>query len=310
MFAAYRGRRARGLHPRQVDEADPFCLTVAAFELSVSSQRIPEPCYPQVAQAPHARSSARFRTRNTHLANRRRTKVLPSMAGPIRTATGPTGGPITRDRVFSALTRTRLGKYLLPSYDYMFSPSQLSLLAAELERTDGIEGSILEVGCASGATTVFLNQHLEWIGSAKRYFALDTFSGFLRDDVEMEEQRRGRDEYSFTHFQRNSLAMFERTLRLNDIRRVTAIKADAKRFDYSGIAPISFCVVDVDLYVPVFATLAAVYELMSPGGVIIVDDCDPDSAMWRGAYEAYAEFVETTGDRKDIRQRKLGFIQR
>ena len=55
---------------------------------------------------------------------------------------------------------------------------------------------------------------------------------------------------------------------------MTAVETDVKRFDFTTIAPFSFCLVDVDLYQPVLVTLRAVFDLMMPGGVIIVDDCD------------------------------------
>ena len=98
-------------------------------------------------------------------------------------------------------------------------------------------------------------------------------------------------------------------MQVNGASRVTAIKADAKTFDYSTIGPFSFCLVDVDLYQPVHATLEAVHSLMSPGGVIVIDDCERDHPMWRGGYEAYVEFVGANRLPEDIRLGKLGVIQ-
>ena len=62
-----------------------------------------------------------------------------------------------------------------PTYDYMYSPAQLGFLAGEVERTDPLAGSIVEIGCGYGATTVFLDRHLSDMGSDKRYYAVDTF---------------------------------------------------------------------------------------------------------------------------------------
>jgi len=215
-----------------------------------------------------------------------------------------------RAAIFQALSSTtKLAPYLHHSYDYMYLPAQLAFIAAEVEQTDPLRGSIVEIGCAFGATTVYLDQHLRYLDSTKRYYALDTFSGFRPEDVEVERHERGRRQENFSGFQRNSRASFERTLRLNGVDRVTAIEADAKTFDYKTIGPFSFCLIDVDLYQPVLASLNAIHELITPGGVIIVDDCDADHPTWRGSYEAYAEFVADKGLPEDIRHTKLGVVR-
>ncbi len=212
-----------------------------------------------------------------------------------------------RGATYTAALRTPLAKWLLPAYRYQYAPADLCVMVAALDQTEPLEGSILEVGCFQGATTVFLAEHLRARGSEKRYYALDTFSGFTDDDV-AGERARGRTA-AYTNFRRNSIATFRRTMALNRITRVTAIEADAKSFDYASLAPFSFCLVDVDLYEPVRATLEAVHDLMTPGGVIVVDDCDRDSTLWRGAYEAYTEFVDARGLPVDIRSNMLGMVQ-
>jgi len=191
----------------------------------------------------------------------------------------------------------------------MYRPAQLCFLAGEAERTDPLAGSIVEVGCAFGATTVLLDRHLSDIGSDKRYYAIDTFSGFTPEDVAVERDS-GRGTDYFPYFRRNSKRSFERTMESNGVRRVTAIETDVKRFDFTTIGPFSFCLIDVDLYQPVLATLNAVWDLMTPGGEIVVDDCDAVDPRWRGSYEAYAEFLTDKGLPKDIRHTKLGVIQR
>ncbi len=211
-----------------------------------------------------------------------------------------------RDAYFRAVIQHRRGGH--HTYEYMFSPSQLGCLVGEVDRTDPLAGSIVEVGCGFGATTVFLDRHLRDIGSDKRYYALDTFGGFAPEDVAVERGRGRR--WDYLDFRDNSKASFELTMELNRVRRVTAIKADAKTFDFTTIGPFSFCLVDVDLYQPVLATLKAVWDLMTPGGVIVVDDCDADHPVWRGSYEAYTEFVAGKGLQKDIHHTKLGIIQR
>jgi O-methyltransferase len=192
----------------------------------------------------------------------------------------------------------------------MFSPAQLCFLVSTLDRTKDVEGSLLEVGCFYGATTLFLNEHLRRTGSEKRYFALDTFEGFREEDIVVESDRGRRDPLYGSAFRRNRVEYFRRTMALNRITRVEVFQADAKRFDFATIAPFSFCLIDVDLYQPVRSTLEAVYDLMAPSGVIVVDDCNPDNPVWRGAYEAYREFVDAREKPIDIRLDKLGVIVR
>jgi hypothetical protein len=97
-----------------------------------------------------------------------------------------------------------------------------------VDRTDPLADSNVEVGCGFGATTVFLDCHLRDIGSDKRYYALDTFGGFAPEDVAV-GRGRGRG-WDYLDFRNNSKASFELTMELNRVRRVAAIKADAKNF--------------------------------------------------------------------------------
>jgi hypothetical protein len=95
---------------------------------------------------------------------------------------------------------------------------------------------------------------------------------------------------------------------LHGVKRVKSIECDATQFDLSCVAPIALCLIDVDLYIPVKDLLPKVFSVMSPGGMIIVDDCQPDQ-MWDGALQAYQEF---TGERNlpvEIFLEKLGIVR-
>ena len=178
-------------------------------------------------------------------------------------------------------------------YPFMMSPSQLVVLCEKLARTAGVPGSILEVGCAFGATTVFLNRYIDELGINVDYYAIDTFRGFTPADIEA-ERKLGRLYRYETCFRGNRKAWFDRTMRRNDVSRVTAFRADATEFDYTEIAPFRLVFIDVDLYRPVLETLRATYDLVSPGGTIIIDDC-MQGGEWGGAYDAYIEFTKEKG---------------
>jgi len=191
-------------------------------------------------------------------------------------------------------------------YEYMFSPAQLGFLSQQVTSTADVPGSILEIGCAWGATTAYLNRHIDDLGLDVDYYTVDTFGGFTKDDIRSEHERGRRYPYS-TAFHGNSKAWFDRTMRRNDATRVTSFCADAVTFDYRKIAPFRFVLIDVDLHRPVLATLKAVYGLVSPGGTIIIDDCK-QGGEWAGAYEAFMEFAKENDLDATVVHGKLGVI--
>ena len=198
-------------------------------------------------------------------------------------------------------------------YLYMFTPAQLAFLCEQITNGADIPGSILEVGCETGRTTVFLNRHIDSLGMVVDYHAIDTFSGFTRDDLES-ERAHGRDYWYFPVFRGNSKARFDRTMRRNGVKRVTSFQADATTFDYAKISPFRMVFVDLDLYRPVLLTLNAIHDLVSPGGVIIIDDCEPggpeEGGAFEGAYEALVEFTKAKGLEPVVKYGKLGVINK
>src|SRR5438045_9739817 len=85
--------------------------------------------------------------------------------------------------------RTPLRRYFFHRYTYMFSPAQLAFLCSCLEQAVAVPGGICEIGCAQGASTVFLNRHLDWLEVTRPYTAVDTFGGFTEEDVTKEIER-------------------------------------------------------------------------------------------------------------------------
>lgn len=165
---------------------------------------------------------------------------------------------------------TGLHRTLFYRYDYMFRPRDLAFLVNSLTETSGLPGTIIEIGCAAGHTTVFLNTHLDDLGDTRRYVCLDTFAGFTRADIDVEVQRGHQSsqyEYVFRAYRK---AWFDQTMKNNNISRVTSIQADVNTFDFSPYRDISFCLVDVDLTRPVSRALEEVYPRMAPGGIIVV----------------------------------------
>jgi O-methyltransferase len=219
--------------------------------------------------------------------------------------TWPSQSPLAH-RVKQLLLRTPARELFTYRYRFMFSPAQLGFLCAQITAASEVPGSILEVGCAFGATTVFLNRHIDSLGIGVDYYAIDTFAGFTAKDISCERALGRRYTYD-ADFRGNSKPWFDRTMRRNGISRVRSFRADATTFDYTAIAPFRFVLVDVDLYRPVRAVLEAVYDLVSPGGTIVTDDC-LSAGRWSGAYEAFTEFTAARGLEATITGDGLGLV--
>jgi O-methyltransferase len=193
----------------------------------------------------------------------------------------------------------------------MFNPNQLHFFAQQLDATRDVRGGILEVGCAYGATTVFLKRHMAAEGIEKRYTCVDTFNGFTSADVAYERAERGKT-YPYDDFTANSKRRFERTLRMNHISGVDVERCDIRDFDVSGLTPLAFCMLDVDLYRPTAGALPRLWEALNPGGVLVVDDCDPDpfDDTFDGAGAAFREFAAQIEQPAEVVCGKLGILRK
>ena len=192
-------------------------------------------------------------------------------------------------------------------YDYMFDPQQLRFLMDCIQDTENVIGCCVEVGCARGYTTAFLRKWMDVLGIRKNYIAIDTFSGFVPSQSEYEIKFRGKPHTIGEAFGIHKKAWFDYSLELAKVANVTSIQADVAEFDFDNISPISFCLLDVDLYVPINRCLPRIFRNMSPGGIIVVDDCQLDN-IYDGAMQAYQEFITSIGVQQRIECRKLGLI--
>ena len=206
--------------------------------------------------------------------------------------------------------RSPLRSHFFPFWDYMMTPPQLCFLCQCNESTRKSEGILLEVGCAQGATTVFLNKYMQAQGIEKPYICVDTFSGFISDDIQYEVSQRGKKKSYYGGFRLNKKSWFEGTMEMNRISRVKAIEADANEFDFKKLGPISFALLDVDLYRPIKTCLPKLYEALSPGGIIVVDDCNAADEYFDGAHAAYKEFCAGLGRPQQIMFKKLGVLEK
>jgi O-methyltransferase len=221
----------------------------------------------------------------------------------------PSFRDIARALLKDASIKTGIGtEVFFATYPYMYRPSQLMVLARCISETRNIPGCAVEVGCAYGATTVFLNKFMADEMIDRDYFAIDTFSGFVPEHVDYEITNRGKSDFLRNVFTVNKKSWFDQTVKLNGLDRVKSFEMDITKFDFSTIPPIAFCLLDVDLYQPIKEVLPKLYAAMSPGGIIVIDDCQAD-APWDGALQAYDEFVTERQMSREIVAVKLGILR-
>jgi O-methyltransferase len=211
-------------------------------------------------------------------------------------------------------TNSKLLRYWLPAYYFNLPPAALNQLCDAISQTRDLSGPVLEIGCANGATTVFLNKHMDELLIEKPYICIDTFDGFSANDIRFEAVARGKKNKAFLErcFADNKREWFMKTLELNRIRRVQVLQQDVVEYSFEAIENVSVCFIDVDLYRPVKSALEKVWPLMARGGIIVVDDCSPSQPgcadHFDGAYQAFLEFSSAHGLAPTIVHARLGLI--
>ena len=104
--------------------------------------------------------------------------------------------------------------------------------------------------------------------------------------------------------------MFDGTMQQNNIPRVRSIETDMNKYDLTTLGPFSFVLLDVVFYRPMKKALFEIYEVLSPNGIIVVDDCDPENIRWNGSDQGYKEFIIEREQSPQIIHNKLGFLKK
>ncbi len=205
-----------------------------------------------------------------------------------------------------AFRYTKLGS---PTYAYCLEPIQLASLVYEFERLKQTHGNIVEIGVARGMTTRFMAEHIinQKFDRLLTYFAIDTFDSFLDEDLIYEVSERGKVISELTAFDYNNFEKWKQNF--SDFSFIKAIKSDCAKVDFSLIGPIKIALLDVDLYLPTKKTLYKLYDVLAPGGVILVDDVR-NNCNYDGAYQAYMEFCSEKTILPEIIGNKCGVLRK
>lgn len=194
-------------------------------------------------------------------------------------------------------------------YPYMFTPSQLILIADLAMEASKAGDAFFEVGCAYGDTAIFLKKLLDEQGADVDYTVIDTFEGFLPDHLAYEINERHVTTAIRYDFAINNVKWVKRRFEKNRVS-INVFAQDACSFDFGASRPIAFCLLDVDLYLPVRDLLPKIYDHMADGGILIADDCDKTHPRWSGAHQAFIEFVEERRIPYEIALQKLGILRK
>jgi len=203
---------------------------------------------------------------------------------------------------------TPLWRYFLPLMKFDMTVSQLKYITDALASVKN-DGAVLEIGVGGGATSIIMNHFMREERINRTFYAIDTFFGFTNEDVLFEQQSRGKKD-DYLYYRSNKKEWYSKTLIAHGIKNAKIYQADAKQFDYSIIGPLAFCLFDVDLFKPTEHVLPLIYNILVPGGIIIVDDCCPKLSIYDGAGEAYRNFCTKMGFKEIVINEKLGIIQK
>lgn len=172
-------------------------------------------------------------------------------------------------------------------------PERLHLWTRTLIETQHVPGAVVEIGCAAGGTAAWCDRLLRNLGVEKEYVCVDTFEGFSGDQfaVDVASGTPRGDRYLFSA---NSPRLVQRIVAGLGAPDIRIVRGDICTLPGELLPErVAACLIDVDLSQPVHAALSKVYPRLSPGGVILVDDC-PDDSSWR-ARMGYRRFATERG---------------
>jgi O-methyltransferase len=135
------------------------------------------------------------------------------------------------------------------------------------QQASGLEGDFVELGVFRGHTTMFVAEYLEFASLAKRWWLYDTFEGIPDDQVDPGWESVNRGAYGGT------FSFEEVRDRFAAFPNITVTKGRVPEV-FEEVCPerISFMHIDLNNSTAEVGALNALYERITPGGVIVFDD--------------------------------------
>ena len=167
-------------------------------------------------------------------------------------------------------------------------------LCALLESTLRLPGDVIECGVYRGASLQRLACTLKDQAPHKTLFGLDSFQGFPENNVDAVDVGPLR---SLAGIKGKFRFCADTPDRLQRIFQAFDVRAELVPGYFADTLPLfaghQFCFIhlDVDLYASYKECLAALYDRLTPGGVIVFDEWNHDA--WPGSTLAIKEFCDT-----------------
>jgi O-methyltransferase len=165
-------------------------------------------------------------------------------------------------------------------------------LAAEVERMK-VPGTLVDCGVWNGGSTALLAA----AAPSRQVWAFDSFEGLPKPGQEdgdeappYEASCLGREE--------NVRAAFRRFARPDQLRIVKGWFDATLPAHAATVAPIAVLHADGDWYASIMVTLESLYDSISPGGYVVVDDY----SSWSGARRAVDDFRAARGIRAPLQR--------
>lgn len=168
---------------------------------------------------------------------------------------------------------------------------ELRVILTELETLLGkkIPGDIVEFGCYAGSTSLFIQRLLIAVGATNKFHVYDSFVG-LPEKQQLDESAAG------TQFKAGELAVSKSDYIRNFKKARLPIPKIHKGWfeDLSNDAVpkhISFAFLDGDYYRSIMSPLKLIWNRLSPGAVVIVDDYQNEALP--GASQAVDDWLQS-----------------
>jgi O-methyltransferase len=167
---------------------------------------------------------------------------------------------------------------------------ELMVIIRELNRViqNKVEGAVVELGCFSGTTSLFIQRALQAENINRPFHVYDSFQG-LPEKVQEDNSPAG------TQFKAGELLTtkqeFIKNFRKANLQLPKIHKAWFEELTRNDMPPsIAFAFLDGDFYTSISASLAVITPLLSPGACIVIDDYQSEALP--GARKAVDEWAQ------------------
>lgn len=189
--------------------------------------------------------------------------------------------------------RTSFARFLYRQPTSSLDIRRLNVFLNAITETKRLETPIVEVGAFICGTSSLAVKFMSLSGDRRKYFSVDTFSGFTDSDL-TEDITLGLAIKERNAFRSNSIEFVKKLLSVWQTENlVNLVQSDISTLNVSSLGEtFSLVLVDTDLYYPVLKSLEKFHSRMEPGGIILVDDCESNSP-WPGARLALETFCKS-----------------